>query len=279
MEIDADGVDVKRPPLSKKRKNGEEEMLTVKIDPTLLHCTICGSHHPFEDGTIFQCPAGHLLCPTCARRFADAGCPDCLAGAVTRCVALEHFTDAIHTPCPFSEHGCPAFVSRAERSVHAARCPYAPLRCLLPGCKWTGAETLVVDHVRADHPRSCASQAFAYSKAFAVRMGKGEALRLLCGRDGAVFALLVKETDDGGSMMRVLCVRRGDGARWAGSEYEYEVEVRRGRSSVRLRSVPVEWKECTGEAAEDTGEFLFVPREFGGGGSVDPEVELRIRRR
>lgn len=260
---------------SKKRKAPrtnaakDEEAITVKIDPQLLHCGLCAD--PLDnDGRVFQCVNGHVICSACAAKHGDS-CPDCLTADITRCLALENIVDGLRLPCPFSALGCPEFLSRAEKPSHESHCPHAPLPCLVPGCHWSGPRDRISDHIRLDHARSCGSQGFFYNKRFSIQVRWEGPMHLLRGKDGSVFALLVTNPLPAGSMLRVVRIQRGSAIE---AMFEYDLEVKRGRSSMTLRSVvPDEWEN---QKQESTPELLFVPRQFAGGAAIN--VDLRIRK-
>ncbi|KAK8964742.1 hypothetical protein KSP40_PGU000811 [Platanthera guangdongensis] len=269
---------------SKKRKGhkhvAKDEEITVKIDPQLLHCGICAD--PLDnDGLVFQCANGHVLCSACAAKYGES-CPDCLTADVSRCVALETIVDRLRMPCPFSAFGCMEFVSRAEKHSHELYCAHAPLACLVPGCLWSGPQDCISDHIRVDHGRLCGSQGFFYNKKFSIQVRCDGLVHLLKGKDGSIFALLVTNalpagSMPGGSMLRVVRVQRGSAI---GTIFEYDLEVKRGRSSMTLKSVPDDWghhpSAPVAQQQESLPELLFVPRHFTGGTTIN--VDLRIRK-
>jgi hypothetical protein len=144
---------------------------------TALECPICiETMLP----PILQCPSGHSICKTCSSKVRK--CPTCRASLSNiRNLSLEQLAvdQGIEFPCAYASNGCKSVVRYSELSVHLNTCPQRPLMCphaegcfcelckwrqtraagqsqLMRGCKWTGSEDQLHEHLLKDHGASFA---------------------------------------------------------------------------------------------------------------------------
>uniref|UniRef100_A0A8R1DP29 RING-type E3 ubiquitin transferase n=1 Tax=Caenorhabditis japonica TaxID=281687 RepID=A0A8R1DP29_CAEJA len=115
-----------------------------------------------------QCPSGHLVCSNCRPKLQC--CPTCrgptreffldlnfpefsLFSASVRNLGLEKIANTVRFPCRFSNSGCPLNFHHIDKIEHEELCEYRPYSCPCPGasCKWQGALSDVMDHLKRVH--------------------------------------------------------------------------------------------------------------------------------
>ncbi|XP_024315781.1 putative E3 ubiquitin-protein ligase SINA-like 9 [Brachypodium distachyon] len=110
-------------------------MITVDVDSQALHCPKClGPLVP----PVFQCAAGHVVCPPCHGDLPDKGkCESCFVKTgygysrcfaptkYTRCLAVERILRSIRVACPNAgANGCSAkSMPYHEKAGHDKKCP------------------------------------------------------------------------------------------------------------------------------------------------------------
>ncbi|CAI4229483.1 unnamed protein product [Auanema sp. JU1783] len=99
-----------------------------------------------------QCNSGHLVCGNCRPKLQC--CPTC-RGSIpnVRNLGLEKIANTIRFPCKFASSGCVLVFYHQEKVEHEESCEYRPYGCPCPGasCKWQGALSEVMDHLKKIH--------------------------------------------------------------------------------------------------------------------------------
>lgn len=117
----------------------------------LLDCPVC--YGPI--GTrAYQCPAGHLVCFSCASGLTHcATCRRPMPAMGVRCLVFERMASLLPPrPCP--NPGCGALVGIADAERHAATCEHR--RCICPLCAWEGNATELREHLGRAHAAEAA---------------------------------------------------------------------------------------------------------------------------
>ncbi|EFO92221.1 CRE-SIAH-1 protein [Caenorhabditis remanei] len=99
-----------------------------------------------------QCPSGHLVCSNCRPKLQC--CPTCRGPTPSvRNLGLEKIANTVRFPCKFSNSGCPLNFHHIDKMDHEELCEYRPYSCPCPGasCKWQGALSDVMDHLKKVH--------------------------------------------------------------------------------------------------------------------------------
>uniref|UniRef100_A0A8R1I880 RING-type E3 ubiquitin transferase n=1 Tax=Caenorhabditis japonica TaxID=281687 RepID=A0A8R1I880_CAEJA len=99
-----------------------------------------------------QCPSGHLVCSNCRPKLQC--CPTCRGPTPSvRNLGLEKIANTVRFPCRFSNSGCPLNFHHIDKIEHEELCEYRPYSCPCPGasCKWQGALSDVMDHLKRVH--------------------------------------------------------------------------------------------------------------------------------
>ncbi|CAI2351023.1 unnamed protein product [Caenorhabditis sp. 36 PRJEB53466] len=99
-----------------------------------------------------QCPSGHLVCSNCRPKLQC--CPTCRGPTPSvRNLGLEKIANTVRFPCKFSNSGCPLNFHHIDKIEHEELCEYRPYSCPCPGasCKWQGALSDVMDHLKKVH--------------------------------------------------------------------------------------------------------------------------------
>lgn len=146
------------PELKKHRSNDTLEGETspsmsgsdLKTDELL--CIVCRELP--EDGIIYQCRNGHLLCSSCHHRVVEdskSSCPTCRVHMSrdnpSRNRFAENILSSVYVPC--SNAGCTEKVSFGKLKSHMKeKCGLRKAVCkfALIGCDWTGVQSQLKDH-------------------------------------------------------------------------------------------------------------------------------------
>jgi len=112
-------------------------------------CTVC-----WEDlgGAIYQCPEGHLLCPSCSGNAKLVKCGICRSPVHPsnriRARAVEELLASVEMACRW---GCGFRGKKSARSAHESACLAAPAACAFCSFAYRGDEASILEHVRSAH--------------------------------------------------------------------------------------------------------------------------------
>ncbi|PAV67384.1 hypothetical protein WR25_23193 [Diploscapter pachys] len=99
-----------------------------------------------------QCQSGHLVCSNCRPKLQC--CPTCRGPTPSvRNLGLEKIANTVRFPCKFASAGCTLSFYHYDKVEHEDQCEFRPYSCPCPGasCKWMGALSDVMDHLKKVH--------------------------------------------------------------------------------------------------------------------------------
>lgn len=115
----------------------------------MMECPVC--YGPLAPRA-FQCPAGHLVCFSCARSLARcATCRRPMPSLGVRCLAVEQLASML-PPRACGNPGCTALVGWSDALAHQEECPHQEAICpMAPHCQWSGSVGELCGHLDAEH--------------------------------------------------------------------------------------------------------------------------------
>ena len=94
---------------------------------------------------------GHVACPSCRRKENNV-CPYCFEelGKI-RNLALEKLLETLQVNCKYGGHGCDLVLKFTDKHSHENQCKFAPLKCKVGKCQFTGTELAFLHHFEVEH--------------------------------------------------------------------------------------------------------------------------------
>ncbi|XP_037417334.1 E3 ubiquitin-protein ligase SINA-like 3 [Triticum dicoccoides] len=258
--------------------------LAVRIDKQMLHCPLCT--HPFKP-PVFQCKAGHPACSGCVALLPFRQCKACVDGGgfFDPCPTLDTLVSSTRIGCP--NVGCQWYVTYHEVTEHQKVCPYAPCRCIEPGCGYVGAPQVLAGHLRTVH--LVPVRAVQYGKVSKLQLSVSTMRLVLLGDDNCVFLMTVGALGAGITAVSVVCARARAVTRprftckmWVNLETPPAAVANCGKEDMVLVDMHIRSSSSPG-AVVAAGEptFLTVPPMYlvpaaGDGASMEVPLHIRI---
>lgn len=94
---------------------------------------------------------GHVACPSCRGKVNNI-CPYCFEelGKI-RNSALEKLLESLQVNCKYGGHGCDLVLKFTEKHSHENQCKFAPIKCKVGKCQFTGTEFDFLHHFEVEH--------------------------------------------------------------------------------------------------------------------------------
>ena len=125
------------------------------LDESEFTCPVC---FDVMDNKIFQCKAGHCICPQCFDKLKTSNfkCPTCKIKFDTepiRCLFIEKVYPCMVLKCKNQIHGCNFCGTHEERNEHLKVCKFKKVSCCKSGCKFSGTPKEYFIHWCTVHAR------------------------------------------------------------------------------------------------------------------------------
>ncbi|KAI5076959.1 hypothetical protein GOP47_0009024 [Adiantum capillus-veneris] len=236
--------------------------LHASFDLDILDCNICME---VLSPPIFQCCNGHYTCHDCSRKM-DSKCPSCAepVGKI-RNLGLEKILESLRICCKFWSQGCELTLPYRLKKIHERNCRFAPRRCPLPDCNFTGRLNTFVSHFEGCH--NVKTLPFLFDTWFTVSLSLADNYLLLQG--GSDYYLFHAHEERFGKLLYVSYVHPLD----VEDAHTYKMEVKAGKKLLTLASSVQSIQR--GKLNLNVMDFLLVPRCFLDNDRFQVEVSIK----